>query len=134
MISRVFFWAFNLQYTFKKVGRTSRKNCSIKIYTSERRWNLAELFSQVASLSPATAGNSLFIIIRRIFNLWHTNKLTNGKSLPSDFCKYVLNVREQDRSCVNEWKGMQKRLLGLALYYLRNIQPNSPVKPYFATA
>ena len=106
----VFFWAFNFQYTFKKVGKTSRKIFSIKIYTSERltrqrRWNLAELFSQVACLSPATAGNSLFIIIRR-FSICSTLTTTNGKSLPSEFCKYILNVREHDHSYVFEWKRM----------------------------
>ena len=38
------------------------------------RADKAELFSQVACLSLASAGDSLFITIQMIFNLLHTNK------------------------------------------------------------
>ena len=77
--------------------------------SGQRHRTLAELFSQDVSLSSATSAtsaNSLFDIIQRIFNLWYTNTLTNGKSPPSKFCRHVLNVPEQDCSYVFEWKRM----------------------------
>ena len=46
---------------------------------------------------PCLCQKLLFIIVQRISNSCIcANKLTNRKSPPSDFCRYVINVGEQD--------------------------------------
>ena len=72
-----------------------------------RNSTLAELFSQVADLSPVAVN----YYYAENFKLWHTYKLTNSKSLPSDFFGYIINVREQDLSNVSEWKWMYNSFL-----------------------
>ena len=52
-----------------------------------------------------------------------TNLLINGKSLPSHFYRYVLNLHEQDHLYVFEWKRMYN-------YFLRK----SADPPLFPTA
>jgi hypothetical protein len=67
-----------------------------------RHHYLAELFSHVT----VVGFKLLFVIYYYLdnFKLWHNNKLTNYKRLPSNFCTCVLIVSEQDFSYVNEWK------------------------------